>query len=90
MFYSGTIAPKRLQRVFTQKTWILIQVKGAATLTIGHDQSEATGGGGGQELTAANTGGTTSQPFGTWWQGEFWYSTTVDNTQFAVTVPTDL
>lgn len=89
MIVSGTIAPKRLPRVFAKPTWISIQVIGAAIVQIGHDQTEASAGNGGLLLGSANTGGTVSQPFGTWWQGELWYSATVDNTLFNLVITTD-
>lgn len=84
MIITGNLIAKRFQRVFAKPTRIEIQITGAAVIQIGKDQSEAVANNGIQ-LNSANT----ATPYGTWWQGELWYSSSVDQAQFVIVITTD-
>jgi hypothetical protein len=79
-------AYQKFQRVFTQSTRILIQVKtGAGTVTIAKDQGEiANAPADGLSFTAAST----TDPWADWWQGELWYVSDTPNQPFVLEILT--
>lgn len=86
----GNTGPaKRFSRVFNKRTFLLIQVSGVNVIQIGKSQSEAT------FTTVAAADGIVigflgaaaiSDTFKTWWQGEFWYGATADDTAFTLVI----
>lgn len=84
MVVNGKITPQRLARTFDKPTRVTIQVRTAAVFVqIGHNETEASGANDGLQLTQANT--STNFPGKTMnWQGELWYTASVDNTPFSV------
>lgn len=77
--------PQRVARVFKKGTVILVQVRNANIVQIGHDASEASNANDGLQLTQANTS-TNFPGFKTEWEGELWYTSSVDNTLFSIVV----
>jgi hypothetical protein len=74
--------PQRAQRFFKCWTRLSFQVIGGATVTLSREQGEAQTTADGVQLTQANT----SPPYDTWWRGELWYRSSVDNTSFVMLI----
>lgn len=76
---------QRVPRVFKKGTIIRIQVRNVNIVQIGHDATEALNANDGIQLTQANT--STNYPgVKLQWEGELWYSASVDNTKFSLVV----
>jgi hypothetical protein len=77
-------------RVLVLKDWvkIIIQVQGAATITIGTSKEEAGGLGNGDGYQLNNTNaGPNVPPFYIWWKGELWASASISSAPFIIIVP---
>lgn len=84
MIVTAQLTPLRFARIFTKPTRLEIQVTGAATISLGHEQGEVSNPTDGIKLNNVNT----ATPFGTWWQGELWYSSNVADGQFVIVLAT--
>jgi hypothetical protein len=70
---------------YTATSIRLQRIGSAAFVQLGHDQASASQSDDGLQLTGFNTANN-FPPFSIWWQGELWYSTSVDNTVFVIEI----
>lgn len=86
MVITSDPTPRRIQRFFPRMTRLSLQIRGAFTLTIAHEQGEvqnaANGGADGIQLTQAST----TPPYDFWWKGELWHVSNTAASQFTLLI----
>lgn len=82
MLFSANPTAQRLPRAFKRWTRLSAQLRGAATITLAHEQGESQNPNDGVQLTQAST----NPPYDFWWKGELWYASTVAATNFVILI----